>query len=45
MLRGDEDPEGFSNVGELLKAKSDEGVRVLMLVWNEKSNDITDGVG
>ena len=45
LLRGDEDPEGFSNVGELLKAKSDEGVRVLMLVWNEKSNDITDGVG
>ena len=45
LLRGDDDPEGFSNVGELLKSKADEGVRVLLMVWNEKSNDITDGAG
>ena len=36
LLRGDEDPEGLSNVGELLKRKADEGVRVLIFVWNEK---------
>jgi len=38
LLRGDEDPDGFSHVGELLKAKAEEGVKVLMLVWNEKGN-------
>ena len=36
LLRGEEDPEGLSNVGELLKRKADEGVRVLILIWNEK---------
>ena len=36
LLRGDEDPDGFSHVGELLKVKADEGVRVLIMVWNEK---------
>ena len=34
-MLGDDDPDGFSNVGELLKAKADDGVKVLMLVWNE----------
>jgi hypothetical protein len=28
--------EGESNVGELLKAKAAEGVKVLMMVWDEK---------
>ena len=36
LLRGDEDPEGSTNVGELLKRKAEEGVRVLILIWNEK---------
>ena len=36
LLRGNEDPDGFSNVGELLKAKAEEGVRVLLMVWNER---------
>ena len=45
LVRGDEDPDGFSNVGELLKTKADEGVRVLMLVWNEKlSTEATAGL-
>ena len=39
LLRGDDDPEGMSHVGELLKRKADEGVRVLMLVWNERSSN------
>uniref|UniRef100_A0A0K2T5Y1 phospholipase D n=1 Tax=Lepeophtheirus salmonis TaxID=72036 RepID=A0A0K2T5Y1_LEPSM len=30
------DPDGDSNVGELLKRKADEGVKVLILIWNEK---------
>ena len=36
LVRGEEDPDGFSNVGELLKAKADDGVRVLLMVWNER---------
>ena len=45
LVRGDEDPDGFSNVGELLKTKADEGVRVLMMVWNEKlSTQATEGL-
>ena len=36
LLRGGEDPEGLSNVGELLKRKADQGVRVLILIWNVK---------
>ena len=28
--------EGESNVGELLKAKAAEGVKVLMMIWDEK---------
>ena len=39
LVRGDDDPDGESHVGELLKKKADEGVRVLMLVWNEALND------
>ena len=30
---------GDTNVGELLKRKASEGVRVLVMTWNEKSND------
>ncbi len=36
LVRGDEDSDGVSHVGKLLKRKAAEGVRVLMLVWNEK---------
>ena len=36
LVRGDEDEEAASNVGELLKAKAAEGVKVLVMVWNEK---------
>ena len=32
---GKEDTDGRSNVGELLKTKAKEGVKVLMLVWDE----------
>ena len=35
LLRGADDPEGVSHFGELLKNKANEGVRVLMLIWNE----------
>ena len=45
LLRGDEDPEGFSNVGELLKAKAEEGVKVLIMAWDEKSSDLSGGEG
>ena len=35
----------LSNVGELLKRKAEQGVKVVLLVWNEKlSTDRTDGV-
>ena len=45
LFPGDEDPEGFSNVGELLKLKAEEGVSVLMLVWNEMtSTDVLAGM-
>ena len=44
LLRGEEDPDGLSNVGELLKSKADEGVHVLLLIWNERtSTDIFAG--
>ena len=36
LMRGDDDPDGFSNVGELLKLKAEEGVKVLLMVWNER---------
>ena len=39
LVRGEEDTEGESHVGELLKKKAEEGVRVLVLVWNEALND------
>ena len=35
LLRGDDDPEGKSNIGELLKAKAEDGVCVHLLLWNE----------
>ena len=39
LLRGEEDPDcTLSNVGELLKSKAEEGVRVLLLIWNDKSS-------
>ena len=40
LVRGDDAlyyPD--SNIGELLKRKAAEGVRVLVMTWNEKSND------
>ena len=30
---------GDTNVGELLKRKASEGVRVLVMIWNDKTND------
>jgi len=36
LVRGEDDPDGESNVGELLKRKAEEGVKVLLMVWNEK---------
>ena len=40
LVRGEEAAEyGDTNVGELLKRKASEGVRVLVMTWNEKSND------
>ena len=39
LLRGEEDPDGTSShLGELLKRKADEGVTVLILIWNDKSS-------
>lgn len=45
LLRGDEDPDGFSNVGELLKLKAEEGVRVLLMIWNEALSDMAGLMG
>ena len=40
LVRGEEAAVyGDTNVGELLKRKASEGVRVLVMTWNEKSND------
>ena len=36
MVRGDESLEKNSHLGNLLKRKSSEGVKVLILLWNEK---------
>ena len=42
---GDEDPTGFSKIGYLLKAKAEAGVKVLMMVWDEKtSTDVLPGL-
>lgn len=46
-MRGEEAADyGDTNVGELLKRKAGEGVRVLVMTWNEKSNDggLLDGM-
>ena len=40
LLRGENDPEGQSNVGELLKSKADEGVHVLLMIWNDKTSNV-----
>ena len=40
LLRGEDDPEGQSNVGELLKSKADEGVHVLLMIWNDKTSNV-----
>ena len=40
LVRGEEAANyGDTNVEELLKRKASEGVRVLVMTWNEKSND------
>lgn len=36
LVRGDEDIDGYSNVGRLLKTKAEDGVKVLLMVWDEK---------
>ena len=42
---GAEDEAAASNVGELLKRKAEEGVKVLVMVWNEKlSTDNSPGL-
>ena len=39
LLRGEDDPDGScSHLGELLKRKVEEGVTVLLLIWNDKSS-------
>ena len=38
LLRGNDDPRGISLVGDLLKQKADNGVRVLMMVWNDATS-------
>lgn len=39
LLRGEEDPDGsLSNIGSLLKTKANEGVRVLVMIWNDKTS-------
>ena len=35
---GDEDPTGFSQIGYLLKAKALAGVKVRLMVWDEKTS-------
>ena len=45
LVRGDDDPDGYSNVGRLLKTKADDGVKVLLLVWDEMlSTENRDGL-
>lgn len=40
LVRGEEEETyGDTNVGLLLKRKASEGVKVLVMTWNEKSND------
>ena len=39
LLRGEEDEEGdISHLGELLKRRVEEGVRVLVMIWNDRSS-------
>lgn len=39
LLRGEEDPDGsLSNIGQLLIRKAEEGVRVLVMIWNDRSS-------
>ena len=45
LVRGDADPDEESHVGKLLKQKAEEGVKVMLMVWNEKlSNDYIAGL-
>ena len=39
FVRGQDDPDKLSNVGRLLKAKADEGVKVILMVWDDKKSD------
>ena len=45
LQRGDDDPDGLSNVGELLKSKAEDGVRVLVLLWNEALSEVAGLMG
>ena len=40
LKRGDDESDNESNVGELLKSKAEEGVQVLVLLWNEPYSDL-----
>lgn len=44
LLRDDQEPK--ETLGQLLVRKADEGVRVLLLIWDDRlSTDVTDGLG
>lgn len=46
LLRGEDDPDGTnSKIGELLKKKAEDGVRVLLLIWNDLSSADWVGAG
>ena len=39
LLRGEEDPNcDLSNIGELLKRRAEDGLRVLVMIWNDKTS-------
>jgi len=46
LLRGEEDPDcSISRIGDLLVMKAEEGVRVLLLIWNDASSADWLGAG
>ena len=45
LLRGEDDPEGNSNIGKLLKEKAEDGVTVLLLLWNEPLSSVWGTIG
>ena len=42
LLRGEEDPDGSkTHLGNLLISKAEEGVKVLVLTWNDQTSGKT----